>query len=402
MLEPHTALQAIGQASMLAGNTPFELVEQRLREAEELFRGLFQEAPVACHELDLDGRVTRVNQAECHLMGFTAGEMLGHHIWEFTPEGERHLSEQSVKARIAGQLSLAPFERSYTRRDGTQLVLEIHTTMVRDAMGNAIGLRSFMFDVTTRKRAELALQGHAEELSRSNADLEQFAYVASHDLQEPLRKIQAFGERLQRKYGTALGTEGVDYLTRMESAAARMQALINDLLALSRVSRNDKPFVHVDLTSVMEEVAEDLEEGLQGGVIEYGALPVVHGDRMQLGMLLQNLVANGLKFRRPGIAPRVRVSGTALPAQASGFAMAELVVEDNGIGFEQKYGERIFQVFQRLHGKNEYAGTGIGLAICRKIAERHGGRIVAEGRPGEGARFTITLPTSHFATTQEK
>jgi two-component system sensor kinase FixL len=374
-----------------------EGLEKRLRESEELFQGLFEEAPVACHELDSEGRVIRVNQAECELMGFSAEDMLGRHIWDFMPEDERRISEQSVKQRLAGQLSLAPFERGYTRRDGVQLILEIHSKLVRDMDHRVIGVRSFMFDITSRKRAEEALKNHANELGRSNAELEQFAYVASHDLQEPLRKIQAFGERLNRKYSEVLGEEGCDYLSRMESAAARMQALINDLLSLSRVVSQARPFAEVDLNAVLRQVTSDLELHIeqQKGSVELNPLPDVLADKFQMGQLFQNLVANALKFHKPGQGAHVRVSGRNLPSAPGAVPYAEITVEDDGIGFEQKYADRIFQIFQRLHGKNEYQGTGIGLAICRKITDRHGGQIEAIGTPGEGAKFVVTLPKPH-------
>jgi two-component system sensor kinase FixL len=372
-----------------------ESVEKRLRESEELFQGLFDEAPVACHELNHEGRILRVNQAECKLMGFKAEEMIGRQVWEFIPEGERRISEESVKRRMAGQLSLAPFERGYTRGDGAQLILEIHTKLVHDAVGTVIGLRSFMFDITARKRAEQALQNHAAELGRSNAELEQFAYVASHDLQEPLRKIQAFGERLNRKYSTVLGPEGCDYLTRMESAAARMQVLINDLLMLSRVVSQARPFADVDLTSIVRQVAGDLESRLDGGAIEIDTLPPLMADKVQMGQLFQNLIGNGLKFRKPDVPPVVRITGRDLPSTPGELAFVEITVEDNGIGFDEKYAERIFQIFQRLHGKNEYQGTGIGLAVVRKIVDRHGGRVAAYSAPGQGAKFVVILPKIH-------
>lgn len=250
------------------------------------------------------------------------------------------------------------------------------------------------YDRGLRHQAEKDLAKKADELARSNADLEQFAYVASHDLQEPLRKIQAFGDRLKTKYDAALGSEGLDYLTRMQNAAARMQALIQDLLSLSRVASNTKPFTAVDLGDVVRVVVSDLEVHAQerNGRVEAADLPVVFGDRGQLAQLFQNLIGNGLKFQKPGESPVVKVSSEAVtPSDGSG-ASWRITVEDNGIGFDEKYSERIFQIFQRLHGRSEYEGTGIGLAICRKIVERHGGAIAAHSSPGAGAKFVITLP----------
>jgi PAS domain S-box-containing protein len=248
----------------------------------------------------------------------------------------------------------------------------------------------------------LELSAANEALRRSNRELEQFASVASHDLQEPLRKIQAFGDRLQGRFKETLGEQGREYLERMLSSAARMRLLIEDLLTYARVTTRAQPFVPVDLGVVAREVVSDLEGRLQQteGQVELGALPVALADPLQMRQLLQNLIGNGLKFHRPGQPPVVRLSqvhsgvdpctngdGADPPA-----ATVTVAVQDNGIGFEEIYLDRIFEVFQRLHGRGEYEGTGMGLAICRKIVERHGGRITAHSTPGEGATFLVTLP----------
>jgi light-regulated signal transduction histidine kinase (bacteriophytochrome) len=273
------------------------------------------------------------------------------------------------------------------------VMMEIHQKRIRDEAGRPTGLRTFLLDITQRKRAEITLLEQADKLSRSNAELEQFAYVASHDLQEPLRKIQAFGDRLKTKYEAALGAEGLDYLTRMQNAAARMQILIQDLLSLSRVASHAKPFTSVDLGEVIHTVVADLEMRIQDakGRVEIGALPAIWGDRGQMAQLFQNLIGNGLKFRKPGESPVVKIESQP-QMLANGAAGWQISVEDNGIGFDEKYRDRIFQIFQRLHGRNEYEGTGIGLAICRKIVDRHGGSVTANSSPGAGATFVITLP----------
>jgi PAS domain S-box-containing protein len=369
-------------------------LEQKLRDSETHFQSWFQDAPVACHEVDREGRILCVNQAECDLFGFSSEEMLGRPIWDFMAPEDREKTKAGLLQRIADEQPLVPLEREYKRRDGSSVIMEIHQRRVRDAAGQPIGLRTFLLDITQRKRAEEALQEQAEKLARSNAELEQFAYVASHDLQEPLRKIQAFGDRLKNKYDTALGPEGLDYLTRMQSAAARMQILIQDLLSLSRVASHAKPFAAVDLSDVVQTVVSDLELRIQdaGGRVEVGALPVIRGDRGQMAQLFQNLIGNGMKFRKPGVSPVVDIYSEFLTIQHGGANVWRIVVEDNGIGFDEKYCDRIFQIFQRLHGRNEYEGTGIGLAICRKIVNRHGGSITATSSPGAGATFTITLP----------
>jgi light-regulated signal transduction histidine kinase (bacteriophytochrome) len=242
-------------------------------------------------------------------------------------------------------------------------------------------------DIRGRKRAEEELRAFTVKLQQSNRELEDFAYVASHDLQEPLRKIQAFGDRLKARYAEALTTEGLDYLSRMQSAAGRMQSLINDLLVFSRITTKAQPFAPVDLNVIAREVVHDLEVRIHqsGGEVVVGDLPTLDADALQMRQLLQNLVGNGLKFHKTDIPPRVEVFGNA-------NGIAQIVVSDNGIGFDEKYADRIFTMFERLHSRTAYEGTGIGLAICRKIAQRHGGDIRAYSSPGEGTRFVVTLP----------
>jgi two-component system sensor kinase FixL len=279
-------------------------LEERLRESERRYDSLFEEAPVACHEIDLAGIVMRVNSAECALLGFAPQEMIGRRIWEFMSLDEQARSQDGLLQKLAGAQELTVIEREYTRQDGATLYLEIHPHLVRDRMGQVVGLRSFMVDITARKRAEIALKKQAKELARSNAELEQFAYVASHDLQEPLRKIQAFGDRLKHKCADALSDDGRDYLARMQNAAGRMQTLIHDLLALSRVASHPHPFAPVDLGEVVRGVVLDLETRIEqlGGRVETGPLPVAMADRAQMRQLFQNLIGNALKIHKPTTA----------------------------------------------------------------------------------------------------
>jgi PAS domain S-box-containing protein len=238
--------------------------------------------------------------------------------------------------------------------------------------------------------AEAELRRKAVELERSNADLELFASVASHDLQEPLRKIQTFGEKLNSKYATELDEQGQQYVVRMQAAATRMRSLIEDLLSYSRVTSRARAFSPVDLGVIADEVLDDLESSVleAGAEVHVGALPVISADPTQMRQLLQNLIGNALKFHREDVPSRIDVTAV----QDNGHV--ELTVADNGIGFDAEYAERIFGIFERLHGRHEFAGTGIGLAVCRKIAQRHGGDILATGKPGEGARFTVALPST--------
>jgi signal transduction histidine kinase len=234
-------------------------------------------------------------------------------------------------------------------------------------------------------------------LEQSNRELQDFASVASHDLQEPLRKVQAFGDRLLTECGAAMGEQGQDYLDRMLKATKRMQSLIRDLLTFSRIGSKGRSFLPVDLAQVTREVLSDLEVRIAetNAVVEVGDLPTIDADAMQMRQLLQNLIGNALKFhqREKPAAVRVYVETADFGATADG--MFRLAVEDQGIGFEEKYLDRIFTVFQRLHSRTEYEGTGVGLAVCRKIAQRHGGDITATSTVGQGSTFLVTLPSRH-------
>ncbi|BAY78653.1 multi-sensor signal transduction histidine kinase [Nostoc linckia NIES-25] len=242
-----------------------------------------------------------------------------------------------------------------------------------------------------------------QELARSNQELQQFAFVASHDLQEPLRKIKTFGDRLKVTYGDILAEQGRDYLERMQNAANRMQTLIEDLLTLSRVTTRAQPFVSVNLAKIAQEVLSDLEIYVQQtkATVEIGELPTIKADPVQMRQLLQNIIGNALKFHRRDVPPVIKISGSILNNQTNKLCnssdLCEIVIEDNGIGFDEKYLDRIFNVFQRLHTNTEYEGTGIGLAICRKITERHHGAIAAQSTPGKGSKFFVTLSVDSLA-----
>jgi signal transduction histidine kinase len=240
------------------------------------------------------------------------------------------------------------------------------------------------------------------ELERSNRELQDFAFVASHDLQEPLRKIQAFGDRLRTVQAPKFDDQGRDYLDRMHSAAGRMHTLINDLLTFSRVTTKAQPFERIDLNKIARDVMSDLETTIEqsGGSVEIGDLPSIDADPLQMRQLFQNLIANALKFKKPESPPVVKVDGEIIKKSASDVdgsasnVFARIAVTDNGIGFDEKYLDRIFTPFQRLHGRNEYEGTGIGLAVCRKIVERHGGTLTARSSAGNGAVFIATMPVT--------
>jgi light-regulated signal transduction histidine kinase (bacteriophytochrome) len=246
------------------------------------------------------------------------------------------------------------------------------------------------------RQSEASLKDLLQQLERSNRDLQDFAMVASHDLQEPLRKIQMFGDRLREDCAAALPPQGLDYLRRMENAADRGQLLIQGLLAYSRVTTKAQPPEPVALGDVAREVISDLEASLAqtGGQVEVGTLPTLNADPLQMRQLLQNLIGNALKFHKPDVPPIIRIEALHTgESDANGADLWQISVADNGIGFEEKYLDRIFKIFQRLHERHMYEGAGMGLAICRRIVERHGGTITARSAPGQGATFIITMPT---------
>lgn len=245
-------------------------------------------------------------------------------------------------------------------------------------------------EIRRSQKIERELQQYSKSLARSNQELQDFAYIASHDLQEPLRKIQAFGDLLESEYKEQLG-DGGEYLNRMRNAASRMSVLIQDLLAFSRVSTKPQDIKQVDLNVIVEDVVGDLETSIseKNGKVTIAKLPAVWADSTHMRQLFQNLIGNALKFHKTDVPPRVAVS---VRPRAKEDKYYEIHVKDNGIGFDEKYLDRIFSVFQRLHGKDTYDGTGIGLAVCRKIVERYGGKIDAKSKPGAGSTFIIKLP----------
>lgn len=330
--------------------------------------------------LDVEGKATFVNPAVAKLTGWPLDELIGKEEKEiFVSNG--HVEED-----------LSPDERVLYRKDGTRFPVEFVKTPINEN-GRVVGSVVVFKDITERKQVQDSLARKASELARSNSELEQFAFVASHDLQEPLRKIQAFGDRLKVKCQPLEAPDIQDYLERMQGAAARMRTLINDLLAFSRVIRSSEPFVPVDLAQITKEVLGDLEVRIEksGAKIELQELPKVEADAMQMRQLMLNLLSNALKFQAPGATPLIRIAATTL-TPLSREPQCEIRVQDNGIGFDEKYMDKIFAVFQRLHGRTEYEGTGVGLAVCRRIVDRHHGTITAQSEPGKGATFIVTLP----------
>jgi len=315
---------------------------------------------------------------------------------------------QRVVEHMKGDLfHLDPCELEFRiiRRDGRECWISHVCRPVLDDQGNMLGRRASNRDVNDRKQAEADLQRAHEGLERKiakrtaelewrNRELQEFANVAAHDLQEPLRKIQVFGDLLQHEMSQNLSDLARDYLARMTGAATRMQELIKALLAYSRVSTKTNPFERVDLRHIAEKVVDDFAMSMEEKqpIVEIGDLPEIDADPVQISQLLQNLIVNAIRYKKQDQVPAVKISGRWVKQAGRKNKYVELRVQDNGIGFDMRYLDRIFLPFERLHGRREYEGTGMGLAICRTIAQRHGGSITAESRPGEGATFIVTLP----------
>lgn len=349
-----------------------------------------------------EGVITEFNRAAEQTFGHSRRRVLGTRPSEilFPPSksaGFRNRIDRYLHAHEGSMLGRR-VEVTAVRASGETFPAEMAMTISQE-QGLPV-MTFFVRDISQRKRAEEEQARYAAELERSNRELEQFAYAASHDLQEPLRKIRTFADRIETRSGETLCENDREYLRRIQNAAERMQELINALLTLSRVTTKGQNFVQVDLAKIAAEVISDLEVQIEaaGALVEIGSLPAIQADPVQMRQLLQNLIGNALKFRRPEESPTVKVHGRFVtPRQDRGKDSAanekcRIVVEDNGIGFEEKYAERIFGVFQRLHPRDAYEGTGVGLAICRKIAERHGGSIKAQSKPGEGSSFIVVLP----------
>ncbi len=410
-----------------------DITEQKQMQTElayeqELLQTLLENSPTRIFFKDLQSRFVRFSNSksqgtfEAMCNAWRAGHPKAPHS-----EWPSHLADiQSFSKWLVGKTDFDTYPEALARaaqndeqeiiRTGQPVVSKIERAELADGQifwwlvtklpwhdkdGKVIGTFGASQDVTPLKQAEESLRKFTAQLERSNRELQDFAYVASHDLQEPLRKIIVFGERLQEKSAERLEPEALDYLQRMRKAASRMQTLINDLLAFSRVTTKAQPFNRVNLAQLAREVIEDLEGRIEitQGRVEQGELPTIEAEPLQMRQLLQNLIGNALKFRRPEVSPVVKIEARIYsgvlphaPPDTADQKLCELTVTDNGIGFDEKYLDRIFNVFQRLHTRGEYEGTGMGLAIARKIVLHHGGHITARSRPGHGAAFVATLP----------
>lgn len=343
--------------------------------------------------LDPEFRVTHANRAFSRTFRVDPDTTIGQVLFEL---GDGQWDIPPLRELLRDKLSVEPhlddFEVDHAFPGIGRKIMLLNARLASHGIDTPRVILLAFEDVTERRFTDWRLEEHRRELERSNAALDEFASVASHDLQEPLRKIMSFGERLSTALGTSLTGDALHSLERMLNAAARMRTLVQDVLAYSQVTTRVQPFVATDLAWVAREVVMDLETVVHesSARIEVGHLPVIEADALQMRQLLQNLLGNAIKYRRTDAAPVVRLTSVNGPK-----GHCTLVVTDNGIGFNPEYAEKIFQMFERLHGRTKYDGSGIGLAICRKIVERHGGTIIGTSSPGQGATFTVTLPVTH-------
>jgi PAS domain S-box-containing protein len=409
-----TAGRLQGAVNMLTDITERKLVEEKMAH----LAAIVDSSDDAIISKTLDGVITSWNDAAERIFGYRAEEAIGQSITMLIPADRLQEEPKIVETLRAGQ-RVDHFETKRITRDGNILDVSLTISPVKGDDGRIIGASKILRDITVQKEADRIIREGKErfkeqlekvveqrtaelvhmneELERSNHELEQYAYIASHDLQEPLRKIQTFAELLKTNIDDAEAVEA--YYEKINSSAKHMSSLIKDVLNYSRLSRTEQVFSEVNLNQVLEDVQNDFELLIdqKGAVVTVGDLPVIKGDYQQLRQLFGNLVSNSLKFNEQ--QPRIQIGhilvdtppGVPGNGQARG-RYAEIVFKDNGIGFEQQYADQVFVVFKRLNNRQFYSGTGIGLALCKKIVEKHGGSISARSEVGEGATFTILLP----------
>ena len=380
--------------------------EKSLRDSEALYHSLVDTLPINILRKDLAGRVTYGNRGYCEAMGKPMAELLGKTDFDLFPrELAQKYARDDDKVVTTGQM----FEdvEEHRRPSGQTIYVHVLKAPVRNARGDIVGTQVIFWDVTARKQAEVALAQANADLARSNKELEQFAYVASHDLQEPLRMITSYTQLIAKRYNDKLDQNAREFMDFAVTGALRMQRLIHDLLAYSRVGTRGKPPELTNAGDALAAALDNLKLAIEenGAEITYDSMPALIVDPTQLTQLFQNLIGNAIKFRgreKPRIhigavreaAPYCKIPavGSAQPLSRQQPEEWHFTVRDNGIGIDPQYFDKIFIIFQRLHTLDQYPGTGIGLAICKKIIERHGGRIWVESQAGEGATFHFTLP----------
>ena len=408
-LEPNKSLLLVqtfvGVASTMTWVLFSDLAEKRrisdsLKKAEEQLKQTENFSLVMTTHVGLDGSWLKVPKTLCDLLGYTHEELLSSKFKSVTHPDDFLADWSQCQRLINGEIKSFVLEKRYIHKDGEIIWVDLNCSIVLDEENKPLHFLTYIRDITERKNLEEKLKRYSKELEdrvqertldleRSNQDLEEFAYLASHDMQEPLRKIITFSDRLKEK-DDSLNEEAKDYLSRMQKAAWRMSNYIHDLLEYSKVTQQPKKYERVSLKKIVDQVIDDLSDQIksQNATINIGELPTLEADPFQLPKTIQNLISNSLKYHRESIPTIINITSTFLEKTKSW----QIEVSDNGIGIEEKYFDRIFKLFERLHGRSEYEGSGIGLSICKKIIHRHNGTITVKQNLPHGTTFIITLP----------
>ncbi|MBD0307953.1 MAG: PAS domain S-box protein, partial [Microcoleus sp. T1-bin1] len=383
-----------GLAVTFRNITDRKRAEIALRDSEERFRAIFEQAAVGIAKTTLCGQFMRVNPGFCQIVRYAESELLQKNWQAITHLDDIEADREYVRALLSGNIQTFSLEKRLVCKDEAVRWANVTVSAMRDANGTPQYLICAIEDISERKLVQELLQAsldtqtrYAQELTRSNAELEQFSYVASHDLQAPLSTIAGYAQLLEKRCHNQLDAQGNKFIRNIVNSCGRMQALIDDLLEYSRVGRSEKPFDVIDCNLVFEDACANLQLAIRQdrASVTRGDLPRVRGDSFQLLQLFQNLIGNAIKYRSSE-APMVHVSASR---QGDSWVFS---VQDNGIGIAEQYHPRIFQLFQRLHSQKQYSGTGIGLAICQRIVERHGGRLWVESEPNRGSTFYFSIP----------
>lgn len=365
--------------------------EEALKKSEEKFRNLFDNALEGVFQTTPEGRLITANMALARMFGYASPEEMINTVTDLASQIYANQDDRKIAVGIFKEMGfIEDFECRMRRKDGGIFWVRYEGRLTETSDG-APYFQGFIIDITERKQAEDALKKTTADLERSNKELEQFAYVASHDLQEPLRMVSSYTQLLEQRYKDKLDQDAKDFIGFAVDGANRMQGLIQDLLEYSRVTTRGQSLAMLDSHEALGDAVKNLKVMIQetGALVTNNDLPIVLGDHTQIVQVFQNLIGNGIKFKRPGVAPQIHISAEN-DSPDSRFRVFK--VSDNGIGIEPRYFSRLFEIFQRLHSKQEYPGTGIGLALCKRIVERHGGRIWVESEPGKGSSFLFTLP----------
>jgi PAS domain S-box-containing protein len=391
MLSPLDSTEGILVTAAIRNITVRKDAEKHLAQMEGRYRGLLEAAPDAMVVVNQDGEIVLLNVQAEKQFGYRRDELVGQKVKNIIPEGfaERLIADalRTAEDALAQQIGTG-IELTGRRKNGSEFPIEIMLSPPDSTEG--ILVTAAIRNITKRKKAEAQLLQKVEEINRSNEELEQFAYIASHDLQEPLRTVASYTQLLAKRYKGKLGADADDFIGFAVDGASRMQRLIRDLLAYSRVGTKGEDLLDISSEEALQQALLNLRGAIEesSALVTHDPLPAVLADEMQLIQLFQNLVGNAIKYQRPGV-PRVHISSVKNDGKKWIFS-----VQDNGLGIDSQYFGRIFGMFQRLHKRGEFAGTGIGLAICKKIVERHGGSISVESQPGQGSTFRFVLAGS--------